>query len=208
RSGGARPSDIVAGRGGVRATALPSPPPSGARAALKGDDERTVAVSTACSTRAAAAPHLTGAWRISAPQLAPAAPRANHKPGPAPRSLRTARASRGRRRKVISTGLVKEKRLNAGNAPVTSSTSLPIMKRALSDQDSTAELIIDDYKKMGTLFGELNKILIGAGFSRMYFGERTVEPVLILFFAVMLWFLGLQALGLVSILCLVILHIQ
>ncbi|XP_063316126.1 uncharacterized protein FAM241A [Pelobates fuscus] len=74
--------------------------------------------------------------------------------------------------------------------------------------DTTAELLIDDYKKMGTLFGELNKILVGAGFSRMYFGERTVEPVLVLFFAVMLWFLGLQALGLVSILCLVILHIQ
>ncbi|KAM4709784.1 uncharacterized protein FAM241A [Discoglossus pictus] len=66
----------------------------------------------------------------------------------------------------------------------------------------------DDYKKMGTLFGELNKILIAAGFSRMYFGERTVEPVLLLFFGVMLWFLGLQALGLVSILCLVIIHIQ
>ncbi|KAM8939428.1 uncharacterized protein FAM241A [Pelodytes ibericus] len=78
-----------------------------------------------------------------------------------------------------------------------------------AEQDSTsAEFIKDDYKKMGTLFGELNKILIGAGFSRMYFGERTVEPVLVLFFAVMLWFLGIQALGLVSILCLVILHIQ
>ncbi|MEE6461821.1 hypothetical protein FKM82_001416 [Ascaphus truei] len=84
---------------------------------------------------------------------------------------------------------------------------------ALDDNVSTAQnnpstVIKDDYKKMGTLFGEINKILIGAGFSRMYFGERTVEPVLLLFFGVLLWFLGLQALGLVSILCLVILHIQ
>ncbi|CAN2388883.1 Domain of unknown function (DUF4605) [Pristimantis euphronides] len=66
----------------------------------------------------------------------------------------------------------------------------------------------DDYEKMGTLFGEINKILLDTGFSRMYFGERTVEPVLLLFFGIMLWFLGLQALGLVSILCLVIIHIQ
>ncbi|XP_075705840.1 uncharacterized protein FAM241A [Rhinoderma darwinii] len=71
-----------------------------------------------------------------------------------------------------------------------------------------AQFIKDDYEKMGTLFGEINKILLDTGFSRMYFGERTVEPVLLLFFGVMLWFLGLQALGLVSILCLVIIHIQ
>ncbi|KAE8630524.1 hypothetical protein XENTR_v10000855 [Xenopus tropicalis] len=77
------------------------------------------------------------------------------------------------------------------------------------EQNSTdQEHIKDDYKKLGTLFGELNKILLSVGFSRMYFGERTVEPVLLLFFGVMLWFLGIQALGLVSILCLVIIHIQ
>ncbi|XP_056407748.1 uncharacterized protein FAM241A [Hyla sarda] len=70
------------------------------------------------------------------------------------------------------------------------------------------QIVKDDYEKLGTLFGEINKILLDTGFSRMYFGERTVEPVLLLFFGVMLWFLGLQALGLVSILCLVILHIQ
>ncbi|XP_073511598.1 uncharacterized protein FAM241A [Phyllobates terribilis] len=70
------------------------------------------------------------------------------------------------------------------------------------------QIIRDDYEKMGTLFGAINKILLDTGFSRMYFGERTVEPVLLLFFGVMLWFLGLQALGLVSILCLVIIHIQ
>ncbi|XP_073428240.1 uncharacterized protein FAM241A [Dendrobates tinctorius] len=70
------------------------------------------------------------------------------------------------------------------------------------------QIIRDDYEKMGTLFGAINKLLLDTGFSRMYFGERTVEPVLLLFFGVMLWFLGLQALGLVSILCLVIIHIQ
>ncbi|XP_029452044.1 uncharacterized protein FAM241A [Rhinatrema bivittatum] len=72
----------------------------------------------------------------------------------------------------------------------------------------STEQVIDDYKKLGTLFGEINKILISAGFTRMYFGERTVEPVLILFFCVMLWFLGVQALGLVAVLSLVILHMQ
>ncbi|KAM5338467.1 uncharacterized protein FAM241A [Glossophaga mutica] len=66
----------------------------------------------------------------------------------------------------------------------------------------------DDYKKMGTLFGELNKSLINMGFTRMYFGERIVEPVVVIFFWVMLWFLGLQALGLVAVLCLVIIYVQ
>ncbi|XP_058276797.1 uncharacterized protein FAM241A [Hirundo rustica] len=70
------------------------------------------------------------------------------------------------------------------------------------------EPVIDDYKKMGTLFGELNKSLISIGFTRMYFGERIVEPVIIIFFWVMLWFLGLQALGLVAVLCLVIIYVQ
>nr|XP_021138758.1 uncharacterized protein C4orf32 homolog isoform X2 [Columba livia] len=43
-------------------------------------------------------------------------------------------------------------------------------------RNHTAEPVVDDYKKMGTLFGELNKSLIRIGFTRMYFGERTVEP--------------------------------
>ncbi|XP_069086339.1 uncharacterized protein FAM241A [Pleurodeles waltl] len=77
-----------------------------------------------------------------------------------------------------------------------------------NQSNHTAERTGDDYKKLGTLFGEINKILISMGFSRMYFGERTVEPVLIVFFWVMLWFLGLQALGLVALLCLVIIHVQ
>ncbi|KAG8592906.1 hypothetical protein GDO81_000663 [Engystomops pustulosus] len=85
----------------------------------------------------------------------------------------------------------------------------PAPEQSSTVQNSRPEQIVrDDYEKLGTLFGEINKILLDTGFSRMYFGERTVEPVLLLFFAVMLWFLGLQALGLVSILCLVIIHIQ
>ncbi|XP_068538081.1 uncharacterized protein FAM241A isoform X1 [Anas acuta] len=75
-------------------------------------------------------------------------------------------------------------------------------------RNHTAEPVIDDYKKMGTLFGELNKSLIRIGFTRMYFGERIVEPVIIIFFWVMLWFVGLQALGLVAVLCLVIIYVQ
>ncbi|XP_066137255.1 uncharacterized protein FAM241A-like [Saccopteryx bilineata] len=66
----------------------------------------------------------------------------------------------------------------------------------------------DDYKKMGTLFGELNKSLINMGFIRMSFGEQIVEPVIVIFFWVMLWFLGLQAFGLVVVLCLVIIYVQ
>lgn len=75
-------------------------------------------------------------------------------------------------------------------------------------QNNTGEPVGDDYKKMGTLFGELNKSLISMGFTRMYFGEQIVEPVVVIFFWVMLWFLGLPALGLVAILCLVIIYVQ
>ncbi|XP_024595235.1 uncharacterized protein FAM241A [Neophocaena asiaeorientalis asiaeorientalis] len=75
-------------------------------------------------------------------------------------------------------------------------------------QNPTGEPVGDDYKKMGTLFGELNKSLINMGFTRMYFGEQIVEPVIVIFFWLMLWFLGLPALGLVAILCLVIIYVQ
>ncbi|XP_044623323.2 uncharacterized protein FAM241A [Equus asinus] len=75
-------------------------------------------------------------------------------------------------------------------------------------QNHTGEPVGDDYKKMGTLFGELNKSLLNMGFTRMYFGERIVEPVIVIFFWLMLWFLGLQALGLVAVLCLVIIYVQ
>ncbi|KAH0500836.1 hypothetical protein LTLLF_199395 [Microtus ochrogaster] len=79
---------------------------------------------------------------------------------------------------------------------------------AEESQNHPGEPIGDDYKKMGTLFGELNKTLLSMGFTRMYFGERIVEPVVVIFFWLMLWFLGLQALGLVAVLCLVIIYVQ
>ncbi|XP_003410448.1 uncharacterized protein FAM241A [Loxodonta africana] len=75
-------------------------------------------------------------------------------------------------------------------------------------QNHSGEPVVDDYKKMGTLFGELNKSLINMGFTRLYFGERIVEPVIVIFFWIMLWFLGIQALGLVAVLCLVIIYVQ
>lgn len=75
-------------------------------------------------------------------------------------------------------------------------------------QNHPGEPIGDDYRKMGTLFGELNKTLLNMGFTRMYFGERIVEPVVVIFFWLLLWFLGLQALGLVAVLCLVIIYVQ
>ncbi|XP_021102289.1 uncharacterized protein C4orf32 homolog [Heterocephalus glaber] len=82
-------------------------------------------------------------------------------------------------------------------------------REAIEDsRNNPAEPVADDYKKMGTLFGELNKSLLGMGFTRMYFGERIVEPVIVIFFWLMLWFLGLQALGLVAVLCLVIIYVQ
>ncbi|XP_066239890.1 uncharacterized protein FAM241A [Saccopteryx leptura] len=79
---------------------------------------------------------------------------------------------------------------------------------AEESQNHTGQPLGDDYKKMGTLFGELNRSLISMGFTRMCFGERTVEPVIVVFFWVLLWFLGLQALGLVALLCLVIIYVQ
>lgn len=85
---------------------------------------------------------------------------------------------------------------------------LSVFKDVEESQNHTGEPIGDDYKKMGTLFGELNKNLLNMGFTRMYFGERIVEPVVVIFFWLMLWFLGLQALGLVAVLCLVIIYVQ
>lgn len=67
---------------------------------------------------------------------------------------------------------------------------------------------LDDCERMGTLFGMLNKGLRGAGFGQMYFGEKIVEPVVMMFFWLLLWFLGIQALGLVGTLCIIIIYIQ
>ncbi|XP_056616848.1 uncharacterized protein FAM241A [Triplophysa dalaica] len=68
--------------------------------------------------------------------------------------------------------------------------------------------LVDDCERLGTLFGELNKCLRGIGFTQLYFGEKIVEPVVVLFFWLLLWFLGIQALGLVGTLCIVIIYIQ
>lgn len=54
----------------------------------------------------------------------------------------------------------------------------------------------------------INKCLRGLGFSQMQFADRTVEPVVVLVFWVLLWFLGVQALGLVGALCIIIIYIQ
>lgn len=82
------------------------------------------------------------------------------------------------------------------------------VKDCEESQNHAGDPVGDDYKKMGTLFGELNKNLINMGFTRMYLGERIVEPVIVIFFWAMLWFLGLQAFGLVAVLCLVIIYVQ
>ncbi|XP_066535682.1 uncharacterized protein FAM241A [Hoplias malabaricus] len=68
--------------------------------------------------------------------------------------------------------------------------------------------LVDDYERLGTLFGELNKCLRGVGFTQLYFGEKIVEPVVVILFWALLWFLGIQALGLVGTLCIVIIYIQ
>ncbi|KAK0145484.1 hypothetical protein N1851_015621 [Merluccius polli] len=75
-------------------------------------------------------------------------------------------------------------------------------------EDPTTRPQEDDCERMGTLFGMLNKCLCSVGFSQMYFGEKIVEPVVIVFFWLLLWFLGLQALGLVGTLCIIIIYIQ
>uniref|UniRef100_A0A673IVP8 DUF4605 domain-containing protein n=2 Tax=Sinocyclocheilus rhinocerous TaxID=307959 RepID=A0A673IVP8_9TELE len=68
--------------------------------------------------------------------------------------------------------------------------------------------LVDDCEKLGTLFGELNKCLRGIGFTQLYFGEKIVEPVVVLVFWMLLWFLGIHALGLVGTLCIIIIYIQ
>ncbi|XP_010752388.1 uncharacterized protein FAM241A [Larimichthys crocea] len=76
------------------------------------------------------------------------------------------------------------------------------------DDPTTREPLLDDCERMGTLFGMLNKCLRRVGFSQMYFGDKIVEPVVIVFFWLLLWFLGIQALGLVGTLCIIIIYIQ
>ncbi|XP_068451598.1 uncharacterized protein FAM241A [Clinocottus analis] len=76
------------------------------------------------------------------------------------------------------------------------------------DNPTTREPRLNDCERMGTLFGMLNKCLRGMGFSQMYFGDKIVEPVVIVFFWLLLWFLGIQALGLVGTLCIIIIYLQ
>ncbi|XP_072314516.1 uncharacterized protein FAM241A [Eucyclogobius newberryi] len=76
------------------------------------------------------------------------------------------------------------------------------------DDPTTRQPALDDCQRMGTLFGMINKGLRGAGFSQMYFGDKIVEPVVIMVFWMLLWFLGIQALGLVGTLCIIIIYIQ
>ncbi|XP_048083724.1 uncharacterized protein FAM241A isoform X2 [Alosa alosa] len=67
---------------------------------------------------------------------------------------------------------------------------------------------VDDCERLGTFFGELNKCLRQIGFTQLYFGEKIVEPVVYLLFWALIWFLGIQALGLVGTLCIVIIYMQ
>ncbi|GAA6110539.1 uncharacterized protein FAM241A [Tachysurus ichikawai] len=67
---------------------------------------------------------------------------------------------------------------------------------------------VDDCERLGTLFGMFNKCLRGIGFTQLYFGEKIVEPVVVLLFWLLLWFLGIQALGLVGTLCIIIIYLQ
>ncbi|XP_074547721.1 uncharacterized protein FAM241A isoform X2 [Halichoeres trimaculatus] len=73
---------------------------------------------------------------------------------------------------------------------------------------TTTQPQLDDCERLGTLFGMLNRYLRGLGFTQMYFGDKIVEPVVIVFFWLLLWFLGIQALGLVGTLCVIIIYIQ
>ncbi|KAM3594995.1 uncharacterized protein V6R79_016839 [Siganus canaliculatus] len=76
------------------------------------------------------------------------------------------------------------------------------------EDPTSREPQLDDCERMGTLFGMFNKCLRGFGFSQMYFGDKIVEPVVIVLFWMLLWFLGIQALGLVGTLCIIIIYIQ
>uniref|UniRef100_A0A8C6UVZ7 DUF4605 domain-containing protein n=1 Tax=Neogobius melanostomus TaxID=47308 RepID=A0A8C6UVZ7_9GOBI len=76
------------------------------------------------------------------------------------------------------------------------------------DDPTTRQPVLDDCKRMGTLFGMINKCLLGIGFTQMTFGDKIVEPVVIMIFWLLLWFLGFQALGLVGTLCIIIIYIQ
>lgn len=83
----------------------------------------------------------------------------------------------------------------------------PSESQATSDPLAEAALV-DDCERLGTMFGMFNKCLKGIGFTQLYFGEKIVEPVVVLLFWLLLWFLGIQALGLVGTLCIIIIYLQ
>ncbi|KAL7380414.1 hypothetical protein ABVT39_017520 [Epinephelus coioides] len=95
-----------------------------------------------------------------------------------------------------------------GSRPRPGPPSDPSARWPHVDDPTTRQPQLDDCERMGTLFGMLNKCLRGMGFSQMYFGDKIVEPVVIVFFWLLLWFLGIQALGLVGTLCIIIIYIQ
>ncbi|XP_034015666.1 uncharacterized protein FAM241A isoform X1 [Thalassophryne amazonica] len=89
-----------------------------------------------------------------------------------------------------------------------SSTRGELSTKPVDTWSARTEPELDDCERLGTLFGMMNKCLRGLGFSQMYFGDKTVEPILIVFFWVLLWFLGIQALVLVGTLCIIIIYMQ
>nr|XP_057933429.1 uncharacterized protein FAM241A [Doryrhamphus excisus] len=84
----------------------------------------------------------------------------------------------------------------------------PSVRLPHQDNPTTGRIPLDDCVRMGTLFGMFNKCLRGMGFGQMYFGDKIVEPVVIVIFWLLLWFLGIHALGLVGSLCIIIIYIQ
>ncbi|XP_063040628.1 uncharacterized protein FAM241A [Engraulis encrasicolus] len=82
----------------------------------------------------------------------------------------------------------------------------PVRRHEVPAPPAAAE--VDDCERLGTFFGEVNKCLRQIGFTQLYFGEKIVEPVVYLLFWVLIWFLGIQALGLVGTLCIVIIYMQ
>ncbi|XP_051508157.1 uncharacterized protein FAM241A-like [Myxocyprinus asiaticus] len=94
--------------------------------------------------------------------------------------------------------------LRGRERPHSTSTAEP----QAAEEPAPGAALVDDCERLGTLFGELNKCLRSIGFTQLYFGEKIVEPVVVLIFWLLLWFLGIQALGLVGTLCIVIIYIQ
>ncbi|KAF7710607.1 uncharacterized protein FAM241A [Silurus meridionalis] len=96
--------------------------------------------------------------------------------------------------------------LRARAQPPGTSTTMSESEATLDTAPAAA--LVDDCERLGTLFGMFNKCLRGMGFTQLYFGEKIVEPMVVLLFWLLLWFLGIQALGLVGTLCIIIIYMQ